>query len=73
MLTVIFIVALLWVAWKMLVLGIKAAWGIAKIICAVLLLPVFLFGLMCVGLMYIAIPILIIAGIIIFVGGLVDA
>ncbi|MCM1232935.1 MAG: hypothetical protein NC489_22650 [Ruminococcus flavefaciens] len=73
MLTVIFMIALIWVVWKMLILGIKAAWGIAKILCTVLLLPAFLFGLMCVGLMYIAMPILLIVGIIIFVGGLVEA
>lgn len=73
MLTIIFIIALIWVAWKMLVLGIKAAWGIAKILCTVLLLPAFIFGLLCVGLVYIAIPILIIVGICAFVGNLVEA
>ena len=73
MLTIIFVVALVWVAWKMLVLGIKAAWGIAKLICTVLLFPVFLFVLVCVGLTYIAIPILIIAGLIALIGGLAKA
>lgn len=69
MLTIIFVIALIWVAWKMLVLGIKAAWGIAKILCTVLLFPAFLLGLMCVGLLYIAVPILAIVGII----ALIDA
>lgn len=73
MLTVIFVIALIWVAWKMLVLGIKAAWGIAKILCTVLLLPAFLFGLVCVGLLYIAIPMLVIVGIIALIGGAVKA
>lgn len=73
MLTIIFVIALVWVAWKMLVWGIKAAWGIAKIICTVLLLPLFLFGLVCVGLIYLAIPILIIAGVCALIGGLADA
>lgn len=73
MLTIIFVVALVWVAWKMLVWGIKAAWGIAKILCTVLLLPLFLFGLVCVGLIYLAIPILIIAGVCALIGGLTDA
>lgn len=62
--TIIFIIALIWVAWKMLMFGIKAAWGIAKIVCTVFLFPAFLIGLACVGLLYIAIPILVIAGII---------
>lgn len=73
MLTIIFVVALVWVAWKMLVLGIKAAWGIAKILCTVLLLPAFIFGLVCVGLIYLAIPILIIAGLVAFFGGIIEA
>ena len=73
MLTIIFFVALAWVAWKMLVWGIKAAWGIAKILCTVLLLSLFLFGLVCVGLVYLAIPILIIAGICALIGGLAEA
>lgn len=73
MLTIIFVVALIWVAWKMLVLGIKAAWGIAKVLCTVLLLPAFLFGLMCVGLLYIALPILVIVGIVALIGGAIEA
>lgn len=73
MLTIIFFLTLAWVAWKMLVWGIKAAWGIAKILCTVLLLPLFLFGLVCVGLIYLAIPILIIAGVCALIGGLAEA
>ena len=72
MFTIIFIIVLIWVAWKMLVLGIKAAWGIAKILCTVLLLPAFIFGLLCVGLVYIAIPILIVLGIVGFAGELIE-
>ena len=73
MLTIIFIAALIFVAWKMLVFGVKAAWGIAKILATVVLLPIFIAGLACIGLMYIAIPILIIAGIIALIGRLVSA
>lgn len=73
MLTIIFVVALVWVAWKMLVWGIKAAWGIAKILCTVLLLSLFLFGLVCVRLIYLAIPILIIAEVCALIGELADA
>ena len=62
MLTTIFTVALIWVAWKMLVLGIRAAWGITKILCTVILFPLLLIGLIYLGLVYIAIPILLIAG-----------
>ena len=73
MLTIIFAIALIWIAWKMLVFGLKAAWGIAKILATVVLLPLFIVGLVCVGLVYVAIPILIIAGIIALIGGIVSA
>lgn len=72
MLTIIFIIALIWVAWKMFIFGIKAAWGIAKIVCTVFLFPAFLIGLACVGLLYIAVPILVIAGIIALIAGVID-
>ena len=70
MLTLIFILALVWVAWKLLVWGIRAAWGVAKIFGVVLLIPLFLFGLGCFGLIYLAIPILIIVGIFALLRGL---
>lgn len=72
MFTIIFAVALIWVAWKMLVMSVKAAWGIAKILCTVLLLPVFIIGLACVGLIYLAIPVLIVAGIIAIIGNIAE-
>ncbi len=65
MLSIIFLVALAWVTWKFFVLGLKLTWGIAKIACTVLLFPLFMVCLVGVGLVYLAIPILIIAGIII--------
>lgn len=73
MLTIIFVVALIYVAFKMLMFGIKAAWGIAKILATVVLLPLFIVGLACIGLVYIAIPVLIITGIVALVGGLIEA
>lgn len=62
MFTVIFFLALIWVTWKLFVLGLKATWGIAKLVCTVLLLPLFLVGLVLAGLMYVAVPVLLIAG-----------
>ena len=72
MLTVNFIIVLIWVAWKMLIWGIKAAWGIAKILFTVLFLSLFLFGLVWAGLIYLAIPVLIIVGICALIGGLAE-
>lgn len=73
MLNIIFVAALILVAVKMLIWGIKAAWGIAKVLCTVLLLPLLILGFAWIGLMYIAVPVLIIAGIVALVGGLVTA
>lgn len=73
MLTIIFVIALSWVTWKILIFGIKATWGIAKILATIVLLPLFIIGLVYVGLVYFAVPILIIIGIIALVGRIVKA
>lgn len=72
MLTFIFCIALIWLIWKMIFLGIKMTWGIAKLVCVVVLLPVLLIGLVCVGLIYIALPVLVIAGIVVLVRGIAE-
>lgn len=59
MLTIVFVVVLAWVALKMLVWGIRTTWGIAKIICTFLLLPVLIVGLIYVGLVSFAVPIIV--------------
>ena len=73
MLSIIFVAALIWVAFKLLIWGIKAAWGITKILCTVVLFPLLILGLAYIGLVYIAVPILIIAEIAALIGGLVTA
>lgn len=72
MLTILFCLALVWLIWKMVLLGLKLTWGIAKFICVVLLLPVLLIGLVFAGLIYIAIPVLVIAGIVVLVKGIAE-
>ena len=64
MLTIMFFVAVVWVTFKLLVIGIKAAWGIAKVFLTVLLFPMIVIGLFLGGLVYIAILILIVGGIV---------
>ena len=73
MLSIIFLVALAWGTWKFFVLGLKLTWGIAKFVCTVLLFPLFMVCLVGVGLIYLAIPILIIAGVVAMIGGIVSA
>ncbi len=73
MLTIIFAVALIWVTFKLLIFGIKAAWGLAKLVCTILLLPLVLIGLCFAGLMYVALGILIIAAIFLLITGVLFA
>jgi len=63
-----FLIAMIYVTWKMFVWGLKATWSIMKFACMVILLPVFLVGLVFMGLIYLAIPILIIVGIVAIIG-----
>lgn len=64
MLAIIFAILMILVFGKLLVFAVKATWGISKIICSVVLLPLFLVVLVLKGLIYIALPILVIVGIV---------
>ena len=52
------------VCWKIFIFGLKASWGIMKLLCTVIFFPVILIGMVIGGLMYIAFPLLIVGGII---------
>jgi hypothetical protein len=64
-----FLIAMVYVMGKLIIWGIKATWSIMKIVCTVIFFPLVLVGLILVGFIYLAIPILIIVGIIAIVGG----
>ena len=64
MFSLIFTICMIWVFGKILLFGIKAAWGISKFFVTVVLLPLVLIGMVVGGLIYIAFPILIVIGII---------
>lgn len=64
MVTFIFIIMMFAVFGKLLVWGIKAAWGITKLVCTLVFLPIILIALFVTGFVYLAIPILLIVGII---------
>lgn len=66
MLEVLFAVFMLIVFGKLFFLGLRAAWGITKFFVTIVLFPVILVGLLLGGLFYLAIPFLIVAGIIAF-------
>ena len=64
MLSILFTICMLWFIGKFFVFGLKASWGIMKLLCTVIFFPVILIGMVVGGLLYIAFPLLIIAGII---------
>lgn len=64
MLSVLFTVGVIWFICKFFIFGIKASWGILKLLCTVVFFPVILIGMVVGGLLYIAFPVLIIGGII---------
>ena len=73
MLLILFFIALIWIVWKLFVLGIKMAWGITKFFFTVLLFPLILVGMVLAGMIYIAVPILIIVGIVVLIGNRVSS
>lgn len=64
MLAFIFFIFMMIIFGRILRFAIKAAWGISKIVCSIVLLPLFLICLLVKGLVGIAFPLLIIIGII---------
>ena len=64
MLTLLFSIMMLIIFGKLFIFALKASWGIVKIIFTIVLLPVILIGLVFAGLMYIAVPVLVIIGIV---------
>ena len=67
--TIVFLILMIWVFWKLVKLSVKAAWGISKILFTLVLLPIILVVLVIAGFIYIAIPILAIVGVIALVSG----
>ena len=66
--SIIFFVLLFVVFGKILLFAIKATWSIARIIVSLIVFPLILVGLVLSGLVALALPILIVAGIVAFFG-----
>jgi len=62
MLELLFIVLMITIFGKMFIFGMKATWGITKIIFSLVLLPIALIGLVIGGLVSLALPILLVVG-----------
>ena len=65
--TLLFIFLMFGVFGKLIGLAFRATWGITKIFFRLIFLPVILIGLVMAGLMYIALPLLVIIGIAVLV------
>ena len=66
MLTILFAICMIWIFGKILIFGIRAAWGISKLLLTVVLLPFILIGMVLGGLVFLAFPLLLVIGIIFF-------
>ena len=64
MLNILFLVLMFLIFGKLFGFAIKAAWGISKVICTIVLLPLVLIGLVVMGLIWMALPILLVVGIV---------
>lgn len=64
MLTILFLILMIAVFGKLIWLAIRAAWGITKILFSIVFLPIVLIALAVSGLMVVALPILIIVGLV---------
>ncbi|HIS07707.1 MAG TPA: hypothetical protein IAC99_08585 [Candidatus Choladocola avistercoris] len=65
----LFVILLLVIFGKLLSFALKAAWSITKILFSVVIFPLVLIMLVVAGLMYVALPVLVIAGIVVFLLG----
>ena len=63
----LFAICMIGFIWKLFVFGVRASWGIMKLLCTVVLFPVILIGMVVGGLLYVAFPLLIIAGVIVLI------
>lgn len=63
MFTILFTICMIWFIGKFFIFGLKASWGILKLLCTVVFFLVILIGMVVGGLLYIAFPLLIIGGI----------
>lgn len=64
MLNLLFVILMIMVFGKLIGFAIRAAWGISKVIVTLVFFPLILIGLVLGGLIYLALPILIVVGLV---------
>lgn len=70
--TLLFIILMLGIFGRMIGFAFRATWGITKVLFNLVLLPLFLICLVIAGFMYLALPILVIVGVVMLVGKIVS-
>ena len=63
MLSLLFMICVFWIFGKLFIFGLRAAWSVSKLLLTVVLWPVILIEMLIGGLLHLAFPILVIAGI----------
>lgn len=71
MLELIFVILLIMFVSRLFIVGIRASWGIIKILCSTVIFPIIMIGMAFAGLIYFALPLLVIILIALFVISLV--
>lgn len=64
MLTLLFIICMFGVFGKLFCFGVKAAWGISKFVLTIVFLPLILLVMVAGGLIFIALPVLLVIGVV---------
>lgn len=62
MFTVFMVILMIWIFGKLLVISLRASWGILRILFTVIFLPLILVGLLVAGILSVAFPILLVLG-----------
>lgn len=71
MLELIFTILLIMFVSKLFIISIRASWGIVKILCSTVIFPIIMIGMALAGLIYFALPLLIVVFLALFVISLV--
>ncbi len=70
--TILFCILMIAVFGKILLFAIKATWAVLKVVGILVILPVALVALVCFGLIYVALPILAVIGVVVLIKALCD-
>lgn len=63
MLSLLFMICVFWIFGKLFIFGLRATWSVSKLLLTVVFWPVILIGMLIGGLLHLAFPILVLAGI----------